>query len=117
MSKKKESTLSSRFKQTPSLSVSDEQVSQSEQTSVNSAAVTPTATSASQSETMLTEQSEQSSAAVTPTVTSTPQLKVDKPNQPVSYNFPKRLFGKDNRCFKSEWFTQFPWLHYNEKLD
>ena len=140
MSKKKQSTLSSWFKQTPSLSVSDEQVSQSEQTSVNSAAVTPTATSASQttlteqseqsstavtptvtsasqSETMLTEQSEQSSAAVTPTVTSTPQLKVDKPNQPVSYNFPKRLFGKDNRCFKSEWFTQFPWLHYNEELD
>ena len=40
-----------------------------------------------------------------------------KPNQPRSFNFPKRLFGKKNpehRSFNAQWFNAFPWLHDDE---
>ena len=41
----------------------------------------------------------------------------DKPNQPGNFKFPKRSFGQKNpelRAFNPQWFTQRPWLHYDE---
>ena len=44
----------------------------------------------------------------------------DKPHQPVAFNFPKRSFGKKNsvqRSFQASWFSQWPFLHYDEAND
>ena len=44
----------------------------------------------------------------------------DKPNQPRSFNFPKRTFGKSaivHHSFNSKWFDRWPWLHYSETND
>ena len=41
----------------------------------------------------------------------------DKPNQSGNFKFPKRSFGQRNlelRAFNPQWFTQSPWLHYDE---
>ena len=42
----------------------------------------------------------------------------DRPHQPgQGFKFPKRSFGKKNvvlRSFQQSWFTQWPFLHYNE---
>ena len=46
--------------------------------------------------------------------------KISVPNQPVSFNFPKRTFGKKNpvsRSFQPQWFTKWSWLHYIEAQD
>ena len=39
------------------------------------------------------------------------------PFQPKNFVFPKKMYGKQNRAFHPNWFTKFPWLHYNEKND
>ena len=44
----------------------------------------------------------------------------DKPNQPSSFNFPKRKFGATKpvfRSFQSSWFNKWPWLHYDQAED
>ena len=44
-------------------------------------------------------------------------FKMDVPNQPKSYKFPKRSFGtrkKEHRAFDSQWFQSHLWLHYEE---
>ena len=44
----------------------------------------------------------------------------DKPHQPRNFKFPKRSFGQKNpakRSFQSNWFSNWPWLHYDEGLD
>ena len=42
----------------------------------------------------------------------------DEPNQPnSSFPFKKRVIGGTNRNFQHKWFSEFPWLHYNEKED
>ena len=44
----------------------------------------------------------------------------EEPHQPKAINFPKRSFGKKNpvfRSFQQEWFTKFPFLHYDEAKD
>lgn len=42
----------------------------------------------------------------------------DKPYQPTDFKFPKRKFaGSNDRAFKSDWFNEFKWLHYDEKTD
>ena len=42
----------------------------------------------------------------------------NSPNQPDS-NFVFKIsnFGGRNRSFQHEWFSKFPWLHYNEEED
>ena len=40
-----------------------------------------------------------------------------KPFQPINFNFPRKRYGKQTRSFQSKWFTEFPWLHYNEQND
>ena len=40
-----------------------------------------------------------------------------KPSQPINFKFPKKRYGKQTRAFQSKWFTEFPWLHYNEQND
>ena len=37
--------------------------------------------------------------------------------QPADFNFPKKHCGKQNRAFQSKWFSDFPWLQYNEQSD
>ena len=58
-----------------------------------------------------------SASASVPTVQNIP----DKPHQPsANYNFPKRTFGQKkpvSRSFQSPWFSQWPFLHYNEAND
>ena len=44
----------------------------------------------------------------------------DKPNQPTSFNFPKRKFGETKpvyRSFQPGWFKKWPWLHYDQGED
>lgn len=46
--------------------------------------------------------------------------KISVPNQPVSFKFPKRTFGKKTpvyRSFQAQWFQKWSWLHYNETQD
>ena len=40
-----------------------------------------------------------------------------QPFQPADFTFPKKQCAKQNRAFQAKWFTEFPWLHYNEKDD
>ena len=43
-----------------------------------------------------------------------------KPHQPLSFNFPKRSFGKKRtveRSFQPSWFAKWPFLHYDESKD
>lgn len=37
------------------------------------------------------------------------------PNQPSQYNFPKKLYRNQYRSVQSTWFSEYPWLQYNEK--
>ena len=42
------------------------------------------------------------------------------PNQPKTYKFPQRCFGKTNpvkRSFQASWFSNRTWLHYDEAND
>ena len=44
----------------------------------------------------------------------------EKPNQPQSFSFPKRKYGKTSvveRSCQSSWFKTWIWLHYNEAKD
>ena len=44
----------------------------------------------------------------------------EKPNQQVSFKFPKQKFGQTNPVFKSvqlAWFSKWPWLHYDQVED
>ncbi len=44
----------------------------------------------------------------------------ESPHQPLSFNFPKRKFGKKTileRSFQASWFDRWTWLHYNEAED
>ena len=44
----------------------------------------------------------------------------EKPNQPKNYKFPSREFGKKvvvKRSFQENWFSHFPWLHYDVHKD
>ena len=38
-------------------------------------------------------------------------------NQRVSFDFPKRKFGQEERSFKLCWYEFFPWLHYDLEKD
>ena len=43
-----------------------------------------------------------------------------KPHQPLNFTFPKRSFGKKKvvqRSFQPSWFSQWPFLHYDESKD
>ena len=40
-----------------------------------------------------------------------------KPFQPNTYPFPRRLFGKKERSFNSDWFSAYKWLHYDTVND
>ncbi|XP_053374024.1 zinc finger MYM-type protein 1-like [Mercenaria mercenaria] len=45
---------------------------------------------------------------------------MEKANQPGNFAFPKRSFGKKNpelRSFNPQWFSVFPWIHYDESKD
>ena len=44
-------------------------------------------------------------------------LDSDKPNQPKSFKFPLRTFGKRTHSFQVAWFQRWPWLHYIEHND
>ena len=33
------------------------------------------------------------------------------------FQLSKKHCGKQNRAFQSKWFSEFPWLHYNEQSD
>jgi len=44
----------------------------------------------------------------------------EKPHQPKCFRFPKRSFGQKtvvHRSFQLHWFTEWPFLHYNEASD
>ena len=44
----------------------------------------------------------------------------DKPNQPKSFIFPQREFGKTSivkRLFQRQWFERWSWLHYDDCRD
>ena len=44
----------------------------------------------------------------------------DKPNQPLTFNFPKRKFGQMKpvlRSMQPSWFQKWPWLHYDQAED
>ena len=42
----------------------------------------------------------------------------DKPHQPNSnFKFKKREISGQNRYFQHKWFSEFPWIHYNESED
>ena len=43
------------------------------------------------------------------------EINITEPFQPADFNFPKKHCGKQNRAFQSKWFSEFPWLHYNEQ--
>ena len=45
------------------------------------------------------------------------EINITEPFQPADFNFPKKHCGKQNRAFQSKWFSEFPWLHYNEQSD
>ena len=43
-----------------------------------------------------------------------------RPNQPTSFSFPKRCFGKKtvvHRSFQPSWFCQWLYFHYDEARD
>lgn len=40
-----------------------------------------------------------------------------KPFQPKNFNFPRKRYAKQTRAFQAKWFTEFPWLHYNQDSD
>ena len=43
-----------------------------------------------------------------------------EPHQPVSFPFPKRMFGQKKialRSFQSTWYKSWPWLQYDEEKD
>ena len=43
-----------------------------------------------------------------------------RPHQPISFRFPQREFGQKTvtkRSFQAKWFSEWPWLHYNEDSD
>jgi len=45
---------------------------------------------------------------------------LDKPHQPRSFTYLNRTFGKKicvKRSFRSSWYDNWKWLHYNETLD
>ena len=44
-------------------------------------------------------------------------VNIISPNQPSNFRFPKTAFGKQSRSFQSAWFRDYPWLHYDEKID
>ncbi|KAL2532160.1 TTF-type zinc finger protein with HAT dimerization domain [Abeliophyllum distichum] len=39
------------------------------------------------------------------------------PCQPHVHSFPKTIMGKDKRCFRKEWFSDFHWLEYSIEKD
>ncbi|KAL4089356.1 hypothetical protein QTP88_024403 [Uroleucon formosanum] len=39
------------------------------------------------------------------------------PKQPILKNYPKTLFGKQNRSFSDGYFNQYSWLEYSIKID
>ena len=41
----------------------------------------------------------------------------ENPNQPISFPFPKRPFGKKNVVYRPSWFASWTWLHYDETTD
>ncbi len=44
----------------------------------------------------------------------------DKPHQPLNLDYPKRMFGKKTvveRKFQASWYSQWPFLHYEESSD
>lgn len=46
--------------------------------------------------------------------------KIYRPNQPSSFNFPKKTFGQTKtvqRSFQPQWFKSWTWLHYDELRD
>ena len=45
------------------------------------------------------------------------EINITEPFQPADFNFLKKHCGKQNRAFQSKWFSEFPWLHYNEQSD
>ena len=48
------------------------------------------------------------------------QASPESNHPPLSYNFPKRPFGKKNVVYRScraEWFRSWSWLHYDEDKD
>ena len=49
----------------------------------------------------------------------TDDLLPPKFHPPRDFRFPKRKFGKkgEERSFRSDWCTKFPWLHYNVGKD
>ena len=51
------------------------------------------------------------------TVSEAVDINITEPFQPADFNFPKKHCGKQNRAFQSKWFSEFPWLHYNEQSD
>ena len=47
-------------------------------------------------------------------------MDIPVPNQPTTFKFPQRSFGKTNpvkRSFQASWFTNRTWLHYDEAYD
>ena len=43
------------------------------------------------------------------------EINITEPFQPADFNFPKKHSGKQYRAFQSNWFSEFPWLHYNKQ--
>ncbi len=44
----------------------------------------------------------------------------DEPHQPLTFTFPKCSFGRKSpvmRSFQPAWFSQWPFLHYDEAKD
>ena len=60
-------------------------------------------------------------ATAAPATSSTQIIAIpDVPNQPASYQFPKRKFGQAKPVFRSvqpAWFVKWPWLHYDQVED
>ncbi len=51
---------------------------------------------------------------------SSDSLLPSKPHQPLDFSFPKRSFGQKApvlRSFQQSWFSQWPFLHYDETQD
>ena len=40
-----------------------------------------------------------------------------KPNQPKSFSYPKRPYGREERSFIPTWYDRWTWLHYDEAED
>ena len=42
---------------------------------------------------------------------------IEAPYHPSSsFNFPKTIFGKQDRSCQASWFIKYPWLHYSERF-